>query len=142
MIYLDTGCLLKLYYPEPDSAAIARAVSGQVIALVLLHDLEFANALELKLFRKEARPAQVRATSAQLEQDVRAGILHRPAVSWDEALQDAAALARTHSRALGCRTLDILHCALARRLAVTAFITTDGRQRRLATSIGLKCPAV
>ena len=26
MVYLDTGCLVKLYYPEQDSALIASAV--------------------------------------------------------------------------------------------------------------------
>jgi len=29
MIYLDTGCLVKLYYPEPDSASVAAAVFGK-----------------------------------------------------------------------------------------------------------------
>ncbi|MBI2899117.1 MAG: type II toxin-antitoxin system VapC family toxin [Planctomycetes bacterium] len=142
MIYLDTGCLLKLYYPEPDSPAVVRAVSGQLIALVPVHELEIANALELKLFRKEARPSQTRATHALVEQDVRAGILHRPPVNWEEALRDATTLARAHSRALGCRSLDILHCAIARHLAAKTFITTDRRQRRLATAIGLACPAL
>ena len=60
MIYLDTGCLLKLYYPEPDSAAVARLVSGKIIAFSSLHELEMTNALHLKAFRKEARATQVR----------------------------------------------------------------------------------
>ena len=64
MIYLDTGCLLKLYYP----------------------DLEISNALELKLFRKEAKPSQVRATRALVEEDLRDGVLHRASVSWDDIL--------------------------------------------------------
>ncbi len=142
MIYLDTGCLLKLYYPEPDSPKVVRLVSAQVIALVPLHELEFSNALELKLFRKEATPAQTRATNALMEQDVRAGTLYLPPVTWEEVLRDAKTLARTHTRATGCRSLDILHCSIARSLSATAFITTDARQRRLATAIGLKCPLV
>ena len=26
MVYLDNGCLVKLYYPEPDSALVAQDV--------------------------------------------------------------------------------------------------------------------
>ena len=31
MIYLDTGCLVKLYYPEPDSHLVAARVVGKGI---------------------------------------------------------------------------------------------------------------
>lgn len=142
MIYLDTGCLLKLYYPEKDSASVVKLVSAEVIALVLLHELELANALELKVFRKEAKPSQVRATNAQVEDDLRGGTLYRPPVNWEEVLRDARALTRTHTRRVGCRSLDVLHCAVARSLGATSFITTDARQRRLANAIGLPCPSV
>ena len=50
MIYLDTGCLLKLYYPEPESEAVAVAVSGEVIAFTPLHELEMVTAMQLKVF--------------------------------------------------------------------------------------------
>lgn len=142
MIYLDTGCLLKLYYPEPESTKVAHLVSGQVIALASLHDLELSNALELKLFRKEAKPSQIRATVALVEADVRAGTLHRVAVDWDEVLRNARDFSRAHTRATGCRSLDIVHCAVASHIASAAFVTTDARQRRLALAIGLACPIV
>jgi hypothetical protein len=50
---------------------------------------------------------------------------------------DAVALAAHHTAAVGCRSLDILHCAVAKALAVTDFVSTDGRQTRLAQAIGL-----
>ncbi len=140
MIYLDTGCLLKLYYPEPESAAVAGLVHGQPIAYLVLHELELWNALELKLFRKEARSSQVRAVQGLVEEDVRAGTLHRAALAWEDVLEQAKSLARAHTRRLGCRSLDILHCAAAHLLSASAFVTTDDRQRRLATAIGLSCP--
>lgn len=46
MIYLDTGCLLRLYYPEPESPRVAKLVAVDTIAIVGLHELELANALE------------------------------------------------------------------------------------------------
>ena len=142
MIYLDTGCLLKLYNPEPESAKVAAMATGQSIAFLALHDLELFNALELKLFRREARSSQVRAVQALVAEDLRSGTLHRPALRWDDVMEEAKALALSHTRKLGCRSLDILHCSAARALSVTAFVTTDDRQRRLAASIGLACPLV
>jgi predicted nucleic acid-binding protein len=142
LIYLDTGCLIKLYYPEPESLRVQSLVSGEPIAVAALHDLELYNALELKIFRKEASATQVRKTRAVLEEDLRHGVLHRPSVSWEDALADAISLSKSHTRAFGCRSLDVLHCALARLLRASAFITTDVRQRRLATKIGLSCPLV
>lgn len=142
MIYLDTGCLLKLYYPEPDSARVVKVSTGHAIAFTSLHELELSNALELKLFRREARPAQVRAVHALVAEDLRTGTLHRPAVVWDDVLGESRALARGHTRRVGCRSLDILHCATALHLSATSFVTTDSRQRRLAGAMGLLCAAV
>lgn len=142
MIYLDTGCLLKLYYPEPESARVASLVSGNVIAFLPLHELELSNALELKVFRKEATAVQVRQTSALLVQDVQTGALHRPTLAWEEVLTEAMSMAKAHTRFLGCRSLDILHCAAAQRLSASSFVTTDARQRKLAQKLGLRCPNV
>lgn len=142
MIYLDTGCLLKLYYPEPESAVVARLVTGHVIAFVAVHDLELSNALELKLFRKEAKAGQVRAVRDLVDDDLRAGVLHRTALAWDDIMRDARDLATAHTRRIGCRSLDVVHCAAARSLSSSAFVTTDVRQRRLALAVGLRCPSV
>jgi predicted nucleic acid-binding protein len=142
LIYLDTGCLLKLYYPEPESPRVSRLVSGETIAFVALHELELSNALELKLFRKEATPAQAKTTGVVIAQDARAGILYRPNLVWDDVFKQASALAKAHTRALGCRSLDILHCVVAHGLAATSFVTTDARQRKLAIKLGLHCPSV
>lgn len=139
MIYLDTGCLLKLYYPEPESESVARLVVEQAIALIALHELELSNALELKLFRREAKASQVRAVHEFVAADLRVGKLHRPALIWDDVLKDSAVMAQRHTRKIGCRSLDILHCAAARLLAVDLFVTTDARQKRLANAIGLRC---
>ena len=142
MIYLDTGCLLKLYYPEPESERIAKLVRGENLAFLPRHELEISNALELKRFRREASAAEVRATADLLEEDRQAGVLYRPSVGWEDVLRAATALARAHTRSLGCRSLDIVHCAAAGSLRATAFVTTDVRQRKLALKIGLDCPRV
>jgi len=61
---------------------------------------------------------------------------------WEGIFQEAVKLAEQHSAAFGCRSLDVLHCAAAKALAATEFITTDGRQKKLAMAMGLKLMAV
>jgi predicted nucleic acid-binding protein len=56
VVYLDTSCLVKLYYPERESAAVATAVTGEQIAFTVLHKLEIMTAMQLKIFRGEAEP--------------------------------------------------------------------------------------
>lgn len=99
MLYVDTGCLLKLYYPEWNSAEVAAAVAGEKIGLTGLHELEMATALELKVFRGEAAPEHASAARAAVEEDVRAGKLVRVPCDWAGALREARELATRHSPA-------------------------------------------
>ena len=137
MLYVDTGCLLKLYYPEWNSAAVAAAVAGEAVCLTALHELELATALELKVFRKEATPEQAAAARAAVDEDVRAGKLMRMSCDWAGALREARELGMRHSATTGCRALDALHCAAAILLGPLEFLSTDARQLALATAAGL-----
>ncbi|MFI5379654.1 MAG: PIN domain protein, partial [Tepidisphaerales bacterium] len=109
MIYLDTGCLVKLYYPEPESAQIVAHVQGKIICYTPLHALEFANALQLKAFFGTATAAQVAAARALVKLDVDTGVLSSIQLEWTRVFQQAVALAEQHTSLLGCRSLDILH---------------------------------
>ena len=84
----------------------------------------------------------MRATSALVEDDIRAGVLYRSPIAWEDVLRSAASLSNTHTRSTGCRSLDVLHCAAAQGVAAASFLTTDARQRRLAQAIGLACPVL
>jgi hypothetical protein len=110
VIYLDTGCLAKLYYPEPESQKVAALVAGQPICFNPLHELEFTNALHLKLFHRGATPAQVQAAAALVEADIKSGVLLPSVANWEKIFRAATDLARQHSAAFGCRSLDVLHC--------------------------------
>ena len=137
MIYLDTGCLLKLYYPEPNSASVAAAVSGKAIIFTPLHELETVSALQLKRFRGEATTEQAEAAMRLVREDLAGGKLLRPAVNWPAVLLSAAELARVHAASSGCRSLDVLHCALADAVEAEGFVSTDARQITVATAMGL-----
>jgi predicted nucleic acid-binding protein len=138
VIYLDTGCLVKLYYPEPESQKVAVFVRGKPICFSPLHELEFTNALHLKLFHRSATPAQVQAAAALVETDVKSGVLLPVVANWEKIFCAASDLARRHSATFGCRSLDVLHCAAAMVVEASDFLTTDTRQKQLATAMGLK----
>lgn len=137
MLYLDTGCLVKLYYPEPESALVATAVAGERIGFTALHALELTTALQAKVFRREATPEQADAARAAVEEDLASGKLVQVTCDWTAAWKDAETLALRFSATTGCRALDTLHCAVARLLGVRELLTTDGRQSALATAAGI-----
>ena len=99
------------------------------------------NALQLKVFLKNATAAQVTAARALVEADLQSGVLISASVDWKDAFAAAVKLAEQHTGTIGCRSLDVLHCAAAKTLAAGEFISTDGRQRKLATAIGLNLVA-
>lgn len=78
MTYLDTGCFVKLCYPEPDSPKVIALIQGKALCHTPLHELEFMNALRLKVFVKSATVAQVTAARALVEADLKAGVLVSP----------------------------------------------------------------
>ena len=137
MIYLDTSCLVKLYYPEPESAAVVRRVAGRPVFYTPLHELELTNALNQKRFHGQATEDQVAAALGLIQADLASGVLMAPASVWRTHFQSAVQLSMSHTPTIGCRSLDILHCAIAADLQAAEFITTDGRQSRLAQAMGL-----
>jgi len=142
MIYLDTGCFVKLYYPEPDSARVIALIQGKAVGCTPLHELEFVNALQLKTFFKHATAQQVTAARGLVAADLRSGVLVSADGDWPDIFREAVKLAEQHTGMVGCRSLDILHCAAAKVLAATEFISTDTRQKKLAVAMGLNLVTV
>jgi predicted nucleic acid-binding protein len=139
-IYFDTGLLLKLYSFEPNSAqAIALIQShGTPILLSGLQQTELRNALYRKRARREMTPAQLKKALKDLQRDLDGGVLHSPQLDWSEVWANANRLTAKYVLTTSCRTLDILHVAIALQLGVDSFGTTDQRQLLLARKAGLK----
>ena len=137
MTYLDTGCFVKLYYPEADSAQVIEQVQGKPICCTPLHELEFVNALQLKVFFQQASSQQVAAARSLVEADLKSGVLMALGGDGRNLFREAVKLADQYTSTIGCRSLDILHCATAKVLAAKEFITTDARQKKLAAAMGL-----
>ena len=140
MRYLDTSSLVALYFPEEKTEPLIAHLRRRPLplAFIWLHEMEFTNGLQLKLFRKEAAAAAVAATLDALRADVESGVLHRAQPSWPTVFATALRLSTAHSRTLGTRTLDLLHVAAALTLQATEFITGDDRQAKAAAKERLK----
>lgn len=140
MRYLDTSSLVALYFPEEKTEPLSAHLRRRPLPLAFtwLHEMEFTNGLQLKVFRKEATAAAVTATLHALRADVEDGVLQRSQPSWSSVFASTLRLSTTYSRTLGTRTLDLLHVSAALILKATEFITADDRQARVAMKEGLK----
>lgn len=142
--YADTGLLCSLYVPDAHSRRAVARMARQALPLPMtwLHQLEFRNALRLRVFRGEITPAQRDASLNAMLADLAAGVLAATSPPLTEVTTEAERLSTMHSETLGTRSLDILHVSSAVVLGVAEFLTFDQRQIALAKAAGLKTPAL
>jgi predicted nucleic acid-binding protein len=138
--YLDTSALIKLYYPEPESALLSEWITskGQALILTSLHEVELSNALALKVFRKEMKKKDYQEIRKMLASDIKNGVLFRISLSWGVLTAASLKLIDDYTPKFGCRSLDVLHVAAALEAKCQAFFSFDDRQKRLARASGLK----
>lgn len=137
-VYADTSFLAALYIPDANSAKAARRMGLSPLPVIVtpLAELELVNAVQLRLFRKEVRPAEARAANAAFRADLQNGVFTMRALP-EEVFARARPLASKWTARLGTRSLDILHVAAAITLRAATFHTFDDRQRKLAKAAGL-----
>jgi hypothetical protein len=137
--YADTGLLISLYGQDANSAA-ARALvhrHNPVFVLTGFGEAEFANACQLRVFRKEWTASEASEVRESFGSDVHSGVLHLENLP-DQTWRLVETLSGQHTAALGTRTLDVLHVVSALLLKPEAFCSFDERQRRLARAAGLR----
>ena len=138
-VYVDTSFLMSLYSPDvhsPRAAARMTRLRASVL-LTPLGEAELTNALELRIFRKEAFEMQIRQAQSKFREHVIAGIFvleGMPTTVYERSKQ----IARKRTASLGMRTLDILHVASALLLHADRFWTFDQRQAKLAKLEGMR----
>jgi predicted nucleic acid-binding protein len=138
--YADTGFLCSLYAPDAHSLRAITAMRRHPVPLAFtwIHQLEFRNALRLRVFRREITPKQRDASLNLLLSDLAVGVLAHCQPPLSEVMTEAERLSASHSERLGTRSLDILHVAAALVNGSRAFLTFDTRQAKLAKAAGLK----
>jgi len=138
---VDASFLFSLYVLDVNSAAASAKMKRAVLPLLLtdIGKIEVLNAVGLRLFRKELRPAEAKKVYALFREDIEQGVVQivpLPAAAYQQAEQ----IVRRHTPLLGTRTLDVLHVAGALALKADAFFTFDQKQATLATAVGLTIP--
>jgi predicted nucleic acid-binding protein len=138
-LYADTSLLISYYITDSKSASAQAILHAQTDPLPFtgLHRLEMRNALALGVFRRILTPAQVSTAWSDVEGDLRGGRFAPLPVNWSPVYRAAAQWAALHSPAIGCRSLDVLHVALAKKLNAREFFTFDTRQKSLALALGM-----
>jgi predicted nucleic acid-binding protein len=93
--------------------------------------------LRLKAFRKEITTAEMQASLEAFDEDILSGRWKTPEYREATVWKFARDLSDRHTETFGCRTLDLLHVAVALSLGVKTFVTFDERQRAAAKLEGL-----
>lgn len=138
--YADTGFLCSLYAPDAHSPKAVKTMHRQSLPLAYtwIHQLEFRNALRLRVFRREITPAERDASLNLLLADLAGGVLAHNQPALPDVMTEAERLSAMHSERIGTRSLDILHVAAALVIGSGNFLTFDSRQSKLAKAAGLK----
>jgi predicted nucleic acid-binding protein len=137
--YFDTAIILKLYVQEatsPDAVRLANECPTPYL-LTPWQEIEARTALRLKAFRKEITAAEMEASLEAFEEDILSGRWKTPEYKEATVWRFARDLSDRHAAKIGCRTLDLLHVAVALSLGVKTFVTFDERQRAVAKLEGL-----
>ncbi len=140
--YADTGFLCSLYVPDVHTARVIARMEVQALPLPLtwLHQIEFRNAVRLRVFRQEISREQRDTSIRHVLADLAVGVLAGATPSLEAMAAEAERLSASHSESLGTRSLDVLHVAMALVLGTEEFLGLDRRQNALARAAGLGVP--
>ena len=137
-LYLDTSCLLKVFFPEPETAATVALIAQE--SHVIVSSLARLEALVHIHGRVAARmlsgPAARRliARSDQVLQAEPYELVPCP----PGIIEIAETQVRPVVKSAYCRTLDRLHLATMQALGVHRLLTNDETQARAARGLGFE----
>ena len=134
-LYLDTSCLLKLFFLEPESEAVVAALSEeQAVVVSELARLEAETQLRARLVGGLLTRARYRRITEELRRTLSQEpfvVAAFPVDAFGEARKIAGS-AKVH-----CRTLDLLHVAAMTASGLKRLFTNDRTQCKVARSLGL-----
>jgi predicted nucleic acid-binding protein len=138
ILYLDTSCLLKLFFPEPESPEVAAIVASE--ARVVVSELGVVEA-SVQVHGRRLAGLLTRARAQRLEAVLEQTLSMRPfeVVPFAAAaLERARGQARAAQKAAQCRTLDRLHLAVMELVGIERLLTNDRRQAAAARALGFE----
>lgn len=137
MIYLDTSCLVRLYFEEPGFLFVRELASSDQIACAMHGEAEIISAFHRKFREGVITPKAYQARLDQLETDREAGAIHwLPAGS--EVLERIRVVYAGLSRTVYLRGADALHLATAAANGFKAVYSNDRHLLSAAPHFKLK----
>ena len=139
MIYLDSSVVFSVHGRDSNTLAAVRLLQSAPIPFLLspLCEVEFSNALGLRLFRREIIPAQAHASIGKFEGHVRNGV-YRVLPLPELVFERAKKLTLSLTPSIGVRAADLLHVAAALELGATTLYSFDRKQHTAAGAAGLR----
>jgi predicted nucleic acid-binding protein len=137
--HADTSFLFSLYASDAHSARADawRLANPAPLPFTDFHRLELRNALSLALFQQRLTRQEIQTAWQEVENDCATGLLVARSTWWHHVLTEAETYTQNHTPNCGCRTLDVLHVAVAKLMGTAEFCTFDTRQSNLASQVGL-----
>lgn len=144
--YPDTSFLCAIYRRQDNSPAAAAHFKTMPEALHVSSLLlfEFRQSLRFQVWLHAQNPlkgfsqTECDQAMADLQSDLDSGVTLIVPVDWSEVHHIAERLSTRYTAARGYRAFDLLHIATALHLDARNFLSFDNRQRKAATSEGLK----
>jgi predicted nucleic acid-binding protein len=135
-LYLDTSCLLKVLFPEPETRRVMQLISAEEEVVVsTLARVETTVQVHARVAGGHMPRAAGRLLLKRLD-----SLLHWAPYSVAREPADFLEVAEAQARALSregyCPSLDRLHLAVMQALGVTRLFTNDDAQARAARALG------
>ncbi len=137
-LYLDTSCLLKAFFPEPETATTVALIAREPHVIVSsLTRLEALVHIQGRVAAKMLSATAARRLIERVDQ-----VLQEEPYELVPCPPGIVEIAETQVRAMVksayCRTLDRLHLATMQVLAVHRLLTNDDAQARAARGLGFE----
>jgi predicted nucleic acid-binding protein len=135
-LYLDTSCLLKLLFAEPERLRVYEVIQRE--AVVVISDLARLEA-SIQIKGREEGRAISRSQASSLRRALATLVAAEPfhGVTCPGRLVEIASHQVADRRRLGhCRTLDRLHLAAMEGLGLGRLLTNDDQQASAARALG------
>lgn len=137
-VYLDTSCLLKVFFPEPETAATVALIAQETHVVVSsLARLEALVHIHGRVAAKMLSKAAARRLIAHLDEVVLLEPYELTPCPAD-VIEVAATQVRPVVESAYCRSLDRLHLATMQALGLRRLLTNDDTQARAARGLGFE----
>ena len=136
-IYLDTSCLLKVFFPEPETDRTLALISAEPRVLVsFLTRLESLSQIHARVAGGLISPARALRLRQRMDAVLKLAPYEQVRCPAD-IIEIAEGQIKLSARTGYCRTVDRLHLATMQALSVQRLLTNDDAQAAAARALGL-----